>query len=81
MSDPLGGLPHVTPVERRLLELVADGRPLVSAGAEVALDVRAVVATVDGLRTRFGVRSTAAAVRLARDAGLIGTPVARRRLS
>jgi DNA-binding CsgD family transcriptional regulator len=73
--------PDVTPVERRLLELVAAGRPLVAAGAELALDVRGVITTVTGLRDRFGVRSTAAAVRRAHAAGLIGAPAVQPRLS
>lgn len=81
MDDHQADPPTVTAVERRLLELVADGRPLVGAGAELALDVRGVTATVSGLRERFGVRSTAAAVRRARAAGLIGAPTARARLS
>lgn len=65
------GNPVLTPVERRLLELVADGRSLVTAGIELALDTYAVTATVGDLRTRFGVGSTAAAVHAARAAGLL----------
>lgn len=65
--------PVLTAVERRLLELVAAGRSLVAAGNELALDTRAVTATVGDLRTRFGVASTAAAVDAARAAGLLGS--------
>ncbi|GAB3457760.1 hypothetical protein AB1207_17140 [Kineococcus endophyticus] len=81
MTDHVGSTPPVTPVERRLLELVAEGRSLVAAGAELALDVRGVIATVSGLRERFGVRSTAAAVRRARAVGLIGAPTVRAHLT
>lgn len=63
--------PALNPVERRLLELAAEGRSLVAAGRELALDTRAVTATISALRTRFGVGSTAAAVDAARGAGLL----------
>ncbi|MEZ0163164.1 hypothetical protein AB2L27_00120 [Kineococcus sp. LSe6-4] len=81
MDDHTGGSPAVSAVERRLLELVADGRSLVAAGAELALDVQAVSATITGLRDRWGVTSTAAVVRRARATGLIEAPTGRPRLS
>ena len=71
MSDQA---PPLSAVERRLLELVADGRSLVGAGAELSLDVETVTETVADLRDRFAVSSTAAVVAAARTAGLIVRP-------
>ncbi|PRY11395.1 helix-turn-helix transcriptional regulator [Kineococcus rhizosphaerae] len=71
MSDPA---PALSALERRLLELVADGRSLVGAGAELSLDVETVTRTVAGLRDRFDVGSTAAVISAARTAGLIVRP-------
>ncbi|WP_432564974.1 hypothetical protein [Kineococcus sp. SYSU DK003] len=64
-------VPTLSAVERRLLELVEAGRSLTTAGAEVALDTDAVTRVVRSLRERFEVRSTAAVVVAAREAGLL----------
>ncbi|WP_380159612.1 LysR family transcriptional regulator [Kineococcus sp. R86509] len=64
-------LPLLSRTEVRLLELVADGRALTTAGAELDLSPTAVSSTVADLRRRFGVASTAAVVAAARDAGML----------
>jgi DNA-binding NarL/FixJ family response regulator len=64
-------LPTLSRTEVRLLELVADGRALTAAGAELALSPGAVSSTVVDLRERFGVARTAAVVAAARDAGML----------
>lgn len=64
-------LPTLSRTEVRLLELVADGRALTAAGAELALSPGTVSSTVIDLRERFGVGSTAAVVAAARDAGIL----------
>lgn len=64
-------LPRLSRTEVRLLELVADGRALTTAGAELALSPTTVSSTVVDLRERFGVASTAAVVAAARDAGML----------
>ena len=51
--------------------IVADGRALTTAGAELDLSPTAVSSTVADLRRRFGVASTAAVVAAARDAGML----------
>jgi len=63
--------PELSAVERRLLELVAEGRSLITAGSELALDTFKVTTTVGALRERFGVSSTAAVVAAAEAAGLL----------
>lgn len=64
-------LPTLSRAEVRLLELVADGRPLTTAGAELSLSPTTVSSTVVDLRERFGVGSTAAVVAAARNAGML----------
>lgn len=66
--------PSLSPLERQLLELVAAGRSLLGAGAELSLDTGTLTRTMVELRDRFGVGSTAAVVTLAHTAGLIVQP-------
>ena len=64
-------LPTLSRAEVRLLELVADGHALTTAGAELSLSPTTVSSTVVDLRERFGVGSTAAVVAAARNAGML----------
>jgi predicted ATPase/DNA-binding CsgD family transcriptional regulator len=69
----------LTPREREILPLVADGKTAREIGAALFLSHRTVEHHVAHLCVKFGVRTRAEAVTAARAAGLLPTPVTRDR--
>lgn len=71
LSPAAGRTPALTAREREILQLTADGNPGAVVAERLGLAPNTVAQHLASVRRKYGVRSSAAAAALARQAGLV----------